>query len=510
MKKALLLVCAFGSFYSVFSQEPADALRFSWNTAGGTARAQAIGGAMGSLGGDITATFVNPAGLAFYKTGDFVITPVYQFQKTRGNYLGTTQQNQSNRVVLGTTGFVTGGNTRSGSIKNLAFSIALNRSADFNRNVTYGGENRQNSFSQQYVETLNNSGIKNADAETAFPLGASLAYNTYWIDAVKNGAGEIESFYSNAPVGTGVLQQQTLNERGGVTELALGVAANSNDKLYFGATVGVPFLNYKRETEFLEADASNDPDNNFNYGIFKDNLHTSGIGLNLKAGLIYKPAEFWRLGLSVHSPTLYSLTDEYSSEVTTDTDNGNVWTDNSKSYNNNESNAFKYLLITPYKVLGSVSYVLRETEDVTRQKGFITADVEYVNYKAASFKTNPDDNNQGNEDYLKELNQAIDNAYKSAFNFRLGGELKFTVLMVRLGAAYYTNPYKNINGENGNKLNLSGGLGYRNKGFFVDLTYVHGINKDVHYAYRLQNAPYAGASLKTTAQNVLATIGVKF
>ena len=70
------------------AQEPADALRNAWNVQSGTARVQAIGGAMGSLGGDITATFVNPAGLGFYRTGDFVFTPTYTFGKTNATYLG--------------------------------------------------------------------------------------------------------------------------------------------------------------------------------------------------------------------------------------------------------------------------------------------------------------------------------------------------------------------------------------------------------------------------------------
>ena len=37
--------------------------------------------------------------------------------------------------------------------------------------------------------------------------------------------------------------------------------------------------------------------------------------------------------------------------------------------------------------------------------------------------------------------------------------------MFRLGAAYYGNPYNDINGEKGSKLNLSGGLGYREQRF---------------------------------------------
>jgi len=89
------------------------------------------------------------------------------------------------------------------------------------------------------------------------------------------------------------------------------------------------------------------------------------------------------------------------------------------------------------------------------------------------------------------LNKTIDNTYKPAFNFKVGGELKFTTIMARLGAAYYGNPYKNLgHGEKGNRFQLSGGLGYRNKGVFVDLTYVHTMGKDVHFAYRLQNSPF--------------------
>ncbi|MGZ3881277.1 MAG: hypothetical protein ACXVBF_08070, partial [Flavisolibacter sp.] len=83
MKKALLIISSSLSYLASFAQEPADALKFSWYVPGGSARTTAVGGAMGSLGGDLTATFVNPAGLAFYRTGDFVFTPLYQFQKTK-------------------------------------------------------------------------------------------------------------------------------------------------------------------------------------------------------------------------------------------------------------------------------------------------------------------------------------------------------------------------------------------------------------------------------------------
>ncbi|MBD0333153.1 MAG: aromatic hydrocarbon degradation protein, partial [Chitinophagaceae bacterium] len=117
---------------------------------------------------------------------------------------------------------------------------------------------------------------------------------------------------------------------------------------------------------------------------------------------------------------------------------------------------------------------------------------------------------QSTEDYFSSLNKAIDNAYKSAFNLRVGGELKFTTIMIRAGAAYCGNPYQNINGEKGRRLNLSEGLGYRNKGMFVDLTYVHSMSRDVHFPYRLQSSPYFGANVKSTVGNIFLTLGTKF
>lgn len=513
MKKALLIITSTITYFTSFAQEPVDALKFSWYVPGGSARTKAVGGAMGSLGGDLTATFVNPAGLAFYRTGDFILTPLYQFQKTKSTYNTTKADDKTSRFTWGTTGFVLGGGDDKGKSRNVAFSLAMNRTADFNNNMVYRGANNQSSISEKYVELLNGAGVKDPyAAENNYPNGASLFYNTFWIDSVATPSKLIDHFVTNAPVGSGLLQQYTVNTRGGINEFALGVGAEFKNKLMFGGTIGIPVLKYVRETEFLEADATTNPNNRFNYGMFSENLQTSGVGVNLKLGLIYKPAEFWRLGLAFHTPTFFSLTDTYEEHVTLNDDvpDNQSWNDDSKNYNNGDKNEFKYDLMTPYRVIGSVSYVIREIQDVTKQRGFLTADVEYVNYKASSFSPNDENNtSESDKNYLKQVNKAIDKAYKGAFNFRVGGELKFTTIMFRLGAAYYANPYKDIHGESGSKLNLSGGLGYRDKGFFIDLTYVQGINKDLQYAYRVAKSPYYGAAIKNMAGNVLLTVGVK-
>jgi hypothetical protein len=513
MKRVLYLLGCICPALFAYAQEPADALRFSWTVPSGTARHQAIGGAMGSLGGDLTALYVNPAGLAFYKTGDVTLSPSYRFGKNKASFLGHKEKDNEEKFTLGTTGFVAGSGRAGRNVRNVAFSIGFNTIADLKSEVLYRGANNQNSYSQKYLEEISNANIKDDRVASNFPFGTSLAVNTFWIDTVAGGSPGNYSFQSRSAniLSTGLLQEQVLKNKGGIYEFALGAAANFNDKIMVGGTFGIPILNYERTAMFTEADATANPNNHFDFATVEETLRTTGAGINLKAGLIFKPQESWRIGLAAHSPTYYALTDNYDVTVSSNVEDGQGELYQSTKDLTDAASEFKYSLITPYRLIGSVSYVLHEIEDITRQKGFITADVEYVNYKASSFEQDEEEGfDPDTEDYLNELNEAIDNAYKPAFNFRLGGELKFTTVMVRAGAAYYGNPYKEISGGKGHKLNLSGGLGYRNKGMFIDLTYVHSLNKDIHAPYRLQYSSYPVAKVNTSAGNVLMTLGFKF
>src|SRR3954447_24010002 len=126
MKKYLLLPILLFITTLIYSQVPEDVIRYSFFPQNGTARSLAIGGAMGSLGGDITATFVNPAGLAFYKTGDFILTPAYKFGKVKADYYGRTEKEKSNKFTWGATGFVIGmGGNKGSSVHSSAFSLAV-------------------------------------------------------------------------------------------------------------------------------------------------------------------------------------------------------------------------------------------------------------------------------------------------------------------------------------------------------------------------------------------------
>src|SRR6266566_1847741 len=131
MKYKLYLIVFLSVSLKIQAQLPEDALRMSWYTPSGTARNQAIGGAMGSLGGEITSIFVNPAGLGLYKTGEIVLSPGFSLLKNKGTYRETSATaDMFNRFNFGTSGIVSGFNDRYSKWNSKSFGIAVNRLAN--------------------------------------------------------------------------------------------------------------------------------------------------------------------------------------------------------------------------------------------------------------------------------------------------------------------------------------------------------------------------------------------
>ena len=511
MNKKLYTVILILAAQQVSAQVPEEALRLSWRPQMGTARNQAIGGAMGSLGGDATALLVNPAGLAFYKTSDIILTPGYQFGKGTSNFRGTTNNGaDQNNFGLGTSGIIDGG---FGYKAKNSMAVTVTRVADFKQTLSYKGQNDYSSFAEPLADEFAASGLTIDQALNSIDVSVptKMAIYTYLVDtATINGSKQVIARSEFASL----LNQEHLSEvSGGVTEITAGFAHEFNKKLMLGISGGMPIVKIERNTYYRESDASGNTDNDFNYMAYRENFKLTGFGFNLRAGIIYRPKEYIRLGLALHSPDMMMLKETFSSGLAADLENlfaPNTGYDSvaSSTITGNTTEQNKYTTNSPGKIILSGSYVFREVENIKKQKGFITADIEFTNYKWMSFNTTEEVTSE-TKGYYKPFNDAIDAIYKTAVNFRVGAELKFKIIMARLGFAYYSSPYKDKSLK-ASKMNLSGGLGYRHKGMFLDLTYVHHINKDVNFPYRV-NAPRANtfATLKETGGNVLLTVGFK-
>lgn len=526
MKKLFFVYIFLCSGLFAVAQIPEDALRMTWNVPSGTARQQAIGGASGALGGDITSSFTNPAGIGIYKRGEVVITPGLSIMNSRGAFLGNEdKQSLSPKFHLGTSGIVWTSYDPRSSWANKSYSFGISRIANFNSTVKYSGVNDYSSYSESMAnEFFNfysqqkdlNPGradediIDDAINSNSISLMTKMGLYTYLIDVENDGTNS--TVISRAEQAGILNQEQRIVTSGGITEAAFSFATNKNDQLMIGGTIGIPIVNYSRTSFYEEADANGTGNNEFSYSNYTENYTSKGMGFNFKLGVIAKPVENVRLGLAIHTPTLYGLKDGFSSTMETDIDmapgSTKVFNVDAKTLNGGYDPEFNYDLVTPWKFLLSGALVLNESEDISMQRGFLTADVEYVSYKSSKFKLSDADFTL--DDYFADVNATIKYFYKPAVNFRVGGELKFNTIMTRLGFAYYGNPYKDTENLKGRKMNLSGGIGYRDKGMFIDVTYVHPLNKDVHFPYRV-DAPRSNvyADIKDSNGWALLTVGFK-
>lgn len=509
MKRYILFSFILSSSLVTIAQTPDDAIRQSYQIPQGTARNMAIGGAMGSLGGDITAAHVNPAGLGFYKTGEFVLSPGFNMLNNKFDFRGTNQNDKKNNFTYGTSGVVVGWGDSWNKKKSNAFSLSINQTANFNNYVHYKGNNNVSSWTEQYLEELvkNNASLNSADKDYIF--GSTLAYGTYLVNPEFRN-GQLIGYQSAVPISKGVVQENTLDTKGGVHEIALAFASNNADKLYIGGSLGVPIYNYKRTQDYSETSMSTSTTDSFASFKYHETYESRGVGVNLKLGLIYKPVDKIRLGIAIHTPTFANMEDKIRSSITTNSEGyKGTLTVTSDQLNSGNPGVYKYTQTTPWKAIISGSYVFNEVKDVRRQKAFITVDAEYVPHRGTQYDI-AEGGTDADKTYYKGVNNAIDERYKGVFNFRLGGEVKFTTIMARAGFAYYGNPYKDKDVLTNNRMLLSGGLGYRNKGIFIDLTYVHSMIKDTHVPYYLSDRPNTFAEGNNIKGNVMLTFGTKF
>lgn len=515
MQKFLLLTIGSFLLNYGFSQSVDDAVKNAWFIPKGTARSVSVGGAIGALGGDITSVYVNPAGLGFYKTREIVISPAFLSNNNTADYRGTTAPKVNKSMFqLGTTGAVFGGKINRAN-NSTAFSISVNQLASYNNHISYGGSNDYSSYSEQYLEQLVADNASVQEASNNYPFGASLAFFTYLIDSTTDPeTGQLSGYRSLVPVGNGnnIRQQYDEVTGGGLYEVSFGFASNNNDKLFLGGSINVPLSFYTQDITYTETDPTADENNNFGYSTFTQNHKLNGIGINARMGVIYRPQESFRVGLAFHTPSFISYNDKLKAEMTTNTEAyAGLQTSKSTDFQN-ANNETRYNEITPYKIVLSAAYVFKEVEDVKLQKGFISADIEYVNHRGSRFLQQADEEGYYSDetgDYYNSLNDAVKGYYKGAFDFRLGGEIKFYPFAVRVGGAYYGSPYDDKSLK-ANRIMVAGGLGYRKYGMFVDLTLAQVFNKDVSFPYRLVDKANTFATLENKRFNVYLTVGFKF
>lgn len=502
MKRYLLPALFLLSGYLTYAQDAneiyvTDALRYSYLQPGGTARFIGAGGAFGALGADFSTLSQNPAGLALFRSDELVVTPGLRFSNTVSNFPGSDNIEESkSNFNIGNAGIVFNTNPIGSRWTTFNVGIGFNRQNSFHQSFYYEGLAAGSIMNDLYASAVADF-VPNGPVDQFDPFGAQLAYNTGAIyDPVINPGEQVDELaYDFATTPDAIINHaHSITTSGNMNEVVLSFAGNYDEKLMLGATIGVPVVNYVLDGTYEENDLAADQVQYFDRLQYTEYLRTQGVGVNMKLGLIYRPHALVRLGAAFHTPTLMGLTDNYYNTFTYEyTDGGGPNSNTDQSLDG----TFDYRLRTPWRASGSAAFLFRKY-------GFISADVELVDYSASRYNFTADVSSTGNEQLERIVNRQIQNSYRQVVNLRFGGELALDQFRLRGGVNLLGKPNE---GETGFNTAYSAGFGVRGNAFFIDL------------GYRLSKgqgsirAPYAGSptvDTDNTTSDLVLTLGLKF
>lgn len=537
------IISTFASLQVVAQDNNYDALAkmFSTTMPTGTARFQAIGGNHSALGADVSSASGNPAGLGFYTRSEFSFTPTFQSTNNSSLYgreNSPTVSSGVNNFNIGNIGVIFGGGEPSyregwrGS-----FGITYSRQNSFFNNVKFSGigSGYGGSITDSFAESVNSQ--INAGDITPGSLDATInngpnnftgSAGLYYYGYVINPTGVKNPAYEGVEGNSKANQTFDFQSTGRSSQWSISYGGTANEKLYFGGTIGIPSYRYESVWKFNET---------YNKPVEIDGLTetrfvtSSGSGLNLTLGTIYKPNDMIRFGFSVATPTWYDIQETSSKSLdvaidpTKGVDIGNGSNANmliAKGYQvikrNNSSYITRipklstityedsYKLTTPWKLSGGAAIFFKK-------KGFISADVEYIAYSGIKL-SNPSED-LGNDDSFLNAVKNVNVFYKNTLNMKIGGEYRMGNVSLRGGVNYQQNPYSTIfdksNTIDRSQMIYSTGVGYRTSQFYVDVTGMYGTTQQSYTPYRLtDNKAYASTKIDNSYTRGLVTFGVFF
>lgn len=476
----------------------------------GTARFVGMGGAMSALGGDMSVMSVNPAGIGIYRSNDLAVTASVNTIESKATFLGNSLSKDKTFFSFDNIGLVFSGNYGGDVLKFVNLGINYTRRnnfrKDFAMNGWYADGNGAALYSQQFQmqHLFDNSSVNIGNISSSSYFNSSWP----WLPLLAGDAGILDE--------TGEIMYYPTDatyyseERGGVDQVDMNVSCNIDDRLYLGVTFGMQYIDSKRYSLYGEYD-------DFGTIYTLENWYkTEGSAFDVKLGAIVRPFVYspLRIGLAVHLPTYYKLTD-YAGAFISGLDNGNGgyfemdtrWAD---AYG--DDYIVDYNVRSPWRLNVSAGYTFDD---------FIALNAEYemVDYSTAKMEYE-----DGPE--MTDMNDEFDSNMKTSHIFRIGAEMKLDDnFSIRCGYNYmssafdksawkYISPYSaSTVTEYANTLDtniFTVGFGYRGKSIYFDAAYQYSMQKADFYTYVDPEIALPATDVENIRNKFVVTFGVRF
>jgi long-subunit fatty acid transport protein len=489
---SLTLLCFF-LVADAWGQTFDNALRLSTLEHTGTARNMGVGSAMLALGADYSSSTYNPAGLALIRRSELVFTPVLYNAEVDSRWGSQQNNDRFSNLQFNNIGLVLASQPQNSTkLTNFTFAFGFNRLASFHQNVFSIGRST-GSILDRFIalgEGLPPELIDDYEVGPAYDAFA-LIHNV-----------DDDTYASDLRASDLLDKEFTSRVRGSMNELMFSLAGNLEEKLMFGVTLSMPIVRITEDRIYIDSD---DEDQNavFRSFQFDDFREIDGIGFQLKAGLIYRHSQALRLGLAIHSPGWFSLSEEYYTTATFRFDPTQDPTlPNSPQIAESPVRLFDYNFTSPWRVMAGIGYIVGNN-------GFLSFDVEYLDYSSSNYNFTRRNSNQ----FLPEermINNQLERELGGALNFRVGGELAINTIRLRGGLQYVQRAF-DVDDER--DLIWSLGAGVRSQGFFLDIAFQRSLLERLELPYFLpenSEADQPGIFNDFGINRIALTMGFKF
>ena len=499
MKKHLTIAALMMISLSVAAQETYTDANIAQQDLNGTARYVGMGGAMDALGADLSTISTNPAGIGLFRSN-----------KISASMGMVSQPAGDSKASFDQVGFVWSTRLQNNSFVNFAFNY--HKSRNFNSVMNVADQLNGSSLNKlTYIK--GDAGYlfddQGKDYITSTRLDELIANNVLWEEA--------QGQYLYKPATGYVFGRK---QSGYIGTYDFNLSGNIHDRIYLGLTLGIHDLHFKSTTNYVEALLPNGM--NLNEMGITDERRTSGVGADIKMGVIYRPIENspFRVGLSVASPIFYDL----SSESKTSFKNQSVFS------------GYDYNVSTPWKFGLSVGHTLG-------QNVALGAVYEYADYSRIDNRIDDWGYYYDTSSKDRQMNRHTRESLKGISTLKLGAEIKVTPALALRAGYNYVSPIFDKNAakgvyKNGNLVESPGiyysstadytnwldthratcGVGYSVKKFTFDVAYQHSWqNGEFHpfvdytdTAAPDMNNTAAMVKVKDMRNQLLFSVGYKF
>lgn len=471
------LACALFVVSTASAQNLLDAVRLSREPLSTGSRGLAMGGAMTAAVNDYTALAWNPAALTLLEFQEFGIGFWNGANTSTASFLGTTTDDEISNPAFNTIGLGSPVATKRG---HLAFGLAVDRIYDYTRAYRFKAVNPNSSFlnTNNFLQDPGNRAGDYLQELEDYNLAWNL-FLTYNIDSA--------SPQLSTPFTGGLEQSGSVTEEGGLSAFRIGAGVDIAENIAIGITANMYWGSYDyrrvlRETDVNGIFSTTDsvfPPLGFKSAEIIDSRNQGQSGFGMMLGLLAAPSEYFRIGITVETPTWMSIDDEFR--------RGGTAMFNFNREETSSGNAdLEGAIVNSYDITTPMRFGTGFA--VTVANATISGDVKYTDMSQVRFSNSDVD--------ISDLNDRVREDLGSVLAWKVGAEYVFVPagLMLRAGFSMDPSPYK-ADGPEFDTKSFSGGVGVLlSKSAILELAYKRSSSVTDHTLYNSSTPEGTAAS----------------